>query len=70
MSRTIEEGDVVTMIETGKNGFIKRTSHCLVKHTPADTGDLWYLEREGVTFAINSNCSTFAGFVKEEENPL
>jgi len=52
MKRLIEIDDIVMVI--WKSGIIQRGR---VEHSPADSGDMWYI-REGKTLhAINPSCS-------------
>ena len=60
--RDIKEGDWVTVYWTGGGAQVKG----IVKHTPANTGDLWYIHAEnGDIYAINPMCADLESIIKK-----
>lgn len=68
MPNFIQEGDVVDIYYTNQVRRVKAK----VLHVPCDSGDMWYFEHEGMTFAQNPQSSDLDtirkhGDKKEEE---
>ncbi len=63
--RTIWEGDYVTICWSSA---LEETKHCLVKHTPGNNSDLWFLYQKDIgDFALNPHSSNFELMIKEKK---
>lgn len=66
MSRPIKEGDTVTVYWYDRDGQTRLQG--TVRHTPAATGDLLYIEdRHGKIHGINTTASNFERIVKDKD---
>lgn len=69
--RPIRIGDTVTVVMTTNDHFSFQTGPpipgAIVLHTPSDTGDVWYFEKDGNKFAVNPMSSAFVGLELEAE---
>ena len=62
--RTIKEGDKVTIHWTDSE-----INRGVVRHTPDNTGDMWYIDCECFTMAVNPQSNTLESIVKGVEKP-
>jgi len=72
--RPIQEGDVVTISMNRNDCFDFQTRPTIhgvkVVSVPSDTGDIWYFQKDAVTFAVNPMSSDFVGLVLEKKSAI
>ena len=69
--RALIEGDSVRVTMSRNNVFEWQDSpsfDAVIVSMPADTGDMWYFDDNGVIIAISPMSSDFVGVVKYRQN--